>query len=73
MTVVSTFRPSLKGFNCFCRSVKRVDVLLFNVLALLFEGGTHKILDDCSLPLTGKNCVDLIITEKVVSSNFEST
>merc|ERR1711997_1146977 len=27
------------------------------------KGGGHKILEKCSLPLTGKNCVNMVITE----------
>ena len=45
-------------------------VIIYNVyddnLSLFFHGGTHKTLDQWILLLTGKNCVNRIITEIVL-------
>jgi len=34
------------------------------------KGGTLKIVDKCTLPLTGKTCVNMIITEKVRNNKY---
>ena len=45
----------------FCLTLCQVIILLLQMIAQ----GKHKILDECTLPLTGKNVVDLIVTEMV--------
>jgi len=34
------------------------------------QNGAHKIVGDCSLPLTGTKCVDRIITEMVTTGTM---
>ena len=32
----------------------------------LAKDGGHKLLDKCTIPLTGKNCVNMVITDMVL-------
>lgn len=36
------------------------------------KNGKHKLMENCNLPLTGKNCVDMVITEMASSLAFFS-
>lgn len=42
----------------------RIPCVIDYILCFL-QKGNSKIVDSCNLPLTGKNCVDMIITDKV--------
>lgn len=63
--------------SCFCSSSSQVEPIsqIAKVVVLMehaAKNGAPKILDSCSLPLTGKQCVDMIITEKVNICNWSS-